>query len=248
MASDILSSWKYLLPMNDEQHASSPLRVLDKHMSEGLWRIVTNVDGLMKLDNEGWEGLVSLMNWCAKRGGMLKPVHTYHVKAHSVLAEDDPALQSYRSMHFILSTGELDNKVPFSVVGCVRTLVRAGESRKYPQLSIAALDLLNVLHEKRIAAMELGATSQPSASDAFWTTCWRKVVEGMAEAAEKSSDSVWLSLVGCLSLPGTIVDSSYLLSSFSTECATTFTLYADGSFPRQAGQLGTDQPSVQCTE
>ena len=54
LANDILSSWKYLLPMNDEQHASSPLRSLDRHIGDGLWRIVSQVDGLSNLNDDGW--------------------------------------------------------------------------------------------------------------------------------------------------------------------------------------------------
>jgi hypothetical protein len=38
-ANDILASWKYLLPQNEEQHAASPLRVFDKHFGEGKSRL-----------------------------------------------------------------------------------------------------------------------------------------------------------------------------------------------------------------
>ena len=192
LANEILPSWKYVLPMNSKQHASSPLRALDRHMGEGLWRLVANVDGLITLDQDGWEGVMSLLNWCAIRGGMLKPKRSNHeMGGHSSgLAEDDPALQAYRSLHLLLHTQELHNKVPCSVVDSLRALTYAGGTRNYPQLSIAALDLLHVLHDKKISSAQSQEWSDAAAMDAFWSTCWRKIVEGIAECAERSADSV----------------------------------------------------------
>jgi hypothetical protein len=66
IANEVLSAWKYLLPVNDEQHASSPLRALDRHIGEGLWRIVAQSDNLLHLNDEGWSGLNSILYWCAK--------------------------------------------------------------------------------------------------------------------------------------------------------------------------------------
>lgn len=190
LANDVLSSWKYLLPMNEQQHAASPLRALDRHMSEGLWRTVMDVNCLVKLNEDGWGGLVALLRWCGKRAGMLKPLPPAATGGPSGLAEDDPALQTYRSLHLIINAEELAAKVPCSIVESVRFLAAAGQNRKYPQLSIASLDLLHVLHEKQIARIDPNLSPDAVASDPFWGSCWRKIVEGMAEAAEKSSDSV----------------------------------------------------------
>ena len=89
MANEVLSAWKYLPPVSDEQHALSPLRALDRHIGDGLWRIVSQVDNLLCLNDDGWEGVVSLLSWCAKRGGALKPISSH---GPSGLPEDDPAL------------------------------------------------------------------------------------------------------------------------------------------------------------
>jgi hypothetical protein len=190
LVNEVLSSWKYLLPMNDQQHSTSPLRALDRHMGEGLWRIVSDATALLKLDDDGWGGLVSLLRWCAMRAGMLKPVPSPAMGGPSGLAEDDPALQTYRCLHLILNATELDSLVPCSIVESVRLLAAAGHSRHYPQLSIASLDLLHVLHEKKIGQVDGDIAPETAAFDAFWSGCWMKIVEGMAEAAEKSSDSV----------------------------------------------------------
>jgi hypothetical protein len=124
------------------------------------------------------------------RAGMLKPVPSPAMGGPSGLAEDDPALQTYRCLHLILNAAELDSLVPCSIVESVRLLAAAGHSRHYPQLSIASLDLLHVLHEKKMGQVDGDITPETAAFDAFWSGCWMKIVEGMAEAAEKSSDSV----------------------------------------------------------
>lgn len=187
LADDVLSSWKFVLPINDDQHALSPLRALDKHIGEGIWRIVTQIDDLLKLGNDGWEGLVALMTWCAVRGWSLKPLRSRDRTTPNSLPEDDVTLQCYRALHLILNTKELEGLLPCSIADTLRALVSAGEKRKYPQLCIATLDLLGILHEKKIASIhERG----PTDSQQFWISCWRKIVEGFADASEKSADSV----------------------------------------------------------
>lgn len=186
MANDILSAWRYLLPVSDEQHKTSPLRALDRHIGEGMWRIIVQVDSLANLNSDGWEGLMSILNWCAKRGGALKPISAH---GPSGLPEDDPALQSYRSLHLILNTKELDNKIPCSISNCLRSLITAGGRRNYAQLSIASLDLLDTLREKK---QESAAGKELHIPDVFWSSCWRKIVEVVAEAAELAADSVCL--------------------------------------------------------
>lgn len=185
LANEVLSSWKYLLPVNASQHASSPLRALDKHIGEGLWRIVAQVDDLVNLKEDGWEGLLSLFNWCAIRGSSVK--HTPSLVGEAGLPEDDVALQCYRSLHLVLNTKELDCKVPVSVVDSLVTLIWAGEIRKYPQLSVATLDLLGNLVQKKMSTVEV--MEDPERTQ-FLTTFWRKVIEGLANTSEKSSDSV----------------------------------------------------------
>lgn len=187
LANDILSSWKYLLPMNDEQHATSPLRALDRHIGEGLWRIVSHIDSISNLNDDGWEGLISLISWCAKRGGALKPIPR---SGAGGLADDDPALHCYRTLHLLLNNRELDNRIPCSIVSSLRSLVVAGGRRRYPQLSTACLDLLSILHEKKVTAEQSSTESDIVLKTSFWTTCWRKIIEGISEAAELSTDAV----------------------------------------------------------
>jgi hypothetical protein len=122
-----------------------------------------------------------------RRGGALRPIPS---GGSSGLAEEDPALQCYRSLHLLLHTKELEEKVPFSIVGSLRCLTAAGGRRNYAQLSIASLDLMSIMYEKKLlAAMKENAVDSP-ALGLFWQTCWRKIVEGMAEAAELSTNSV----------------------------------------------------------
>lgn len=204
LANEVLSAWKYLLPVNDEQHASSPLRALDRHIGEGLWRIAAEVDSLgANLNDDGWEGLMSLLSWCAKRGGALKPISK---QGPSGLPEDDPALQCYRSLHLLLNSNGLDEKIPCSVVWSLRCLIAAGGRRNYAQLSIASLDLLDTLHGKKLRAAEKRIEALPDGAiaDPFWSTCWRKIVEGIAEAAELSVDTVRKSVEQLLTISAII--------------------------------------------
>ena len=187
IADDVLSAWKFVLPRNADQHAVSPLRILDRHFGEGLWRMASDVDYLQSLGSEGWDGLVALLNWCANRGGYLKPVRYHDIEGRPAFGEDDPALQAYRSLHLIINTNELVGNVPESIVESLVILVHVGERREYSQLSVATLDLFSLLLEKRLESLEHGT---PSKVEEFWSSFWRKIVEGIAQAAEKASDTV----------------------------------------------------------
>ena len=192
----------------------------------GLWRVVSQVDGVARLNDEGWEGLLSLLRWCANRGGKLKPVRVNELKSRAVgggISEDDPVLQSYRSLHHLLHADELDAKIPNELAESVCLLVRAGQLRNYPQLSMASLDLLPLLIEKRINALESMPNSDTIAAG-FWTDCWRRCVEGMAAAAELSSDSGVrqhaLSMLTDLFLDkrGNLIPSEHLCAILSDVC------------------------------
>lgn len=186
IATDVLSTWKYLLPAKEDLLGKSSLRALDRHFGEGLWRLSSEIDYLRTLGVEAWEGILAILNWCASRGGYLKPVPYNEIEGRPAFTDDDPALQAYRSLHLLLSTDELLKTVPLSVIDSLRMLVVAGEKRHYSQLSIATLDLLPPFLEKRKAALE----DKESATDVSWALCWRTVVEGIAEAVERSSDTV----------------------------------------------------------
>ena len=165
----------------------SPLELnLDKHLAEGLWRIVQNADGLSQINDEGWLAILGLAEWCAMRGGLRSDDHVV-----GSLAEDDPSLQAFRSLHLILHAVELKDSLPIDqwpqIVRSVRCLVEAGERGHCPKLSIAGLDLLGVLHTRMESMVSKGDESQ------HLLNCWRPLLEAIHEPAEKSRNSVSLS-------------------------------------------------------
>jgi len=103
------------------------------------------------------------------------------------LPEDDPSLQTYKSLHLLLNTSDLDVKTPIGVLDSLRILVAAGDLRNYPQLCIAALDLIYLLLEKKTETMK-NDTSESTSK--MWQASWRRIVEAVAEAAERPRFSV----------------------------------------------------------
>lgn len=196
VSTDVLSSLQYLYPPMAGLRWSSSLSSrlnLDRHMSEGLWRICRNVDGLHQIEPRGWDGLLGLVRHCAMRGG--SATSSLRGGRSGGLAEDDPALQAFRSLHLVLHAPELKESVPFGVAGPVRALVEGGERGNCPKLSVAGLDLLLLLHTRlevliaKEAAMESHGEERkdPSENDGeVWFKCWLPVLEGVAEAAEMS--------------------------------------------------------------
>lgn len=157
----------------------SPLELnLDKHLSEGLWRICRNVDGLTQIDDEGWSGILGLAEWCSMRGGLRSTDQL------GSLAEDDPSLQAFRSLHLILHAVELKDHLQVyrwpQIVRSVRSLVEAGERGYCPKLSIAGLDLLQVLHTR----METLVINESNPQ--HLVQGWVPILEAIREPAEKS--------------------------------------------------------------
>jgi len=157
----------------------SPLELnLDKHLAEGLWRIVRNADGLGHIEDEGWLAILGLTEWCAMRGGLRSDNHD------GSLAEDDPSLQAFRSLHLILHAVELKDSLRVDqypqIVRSVRCLVEAGERGSCPKLSIAGLDLLQVLHTRMESMVVKDGESE------HLLKCWRPIIDAIQEPAEKS--------------------------------------------------------------
>lgn len=184
VADSVLSTWKVVLPIADEQIATSPLRVLDRHFGEGLCRVISQATVLVELGNEGWEGMLSLMNWCGRRGGMLKAVS---FEGPTALPDDDPAMQCYKAVYSLLNTGDTGPEVPFAIVWSLRCLVAAGGNRNHTQLSLASLDLLGVLNERALNHVD---QKNLPADDTFWSNAWRPIIDGISEAAELSCNTV----------------------------------------------------------
>mgnify|MGYP000449625138 CR=1 FL=1 len=158
----------------------SPLELnLDKHLAEGLWKICRNVDGLTQVDTEGWGGILGLAEWCATRGGLRSD-------QLGSLADDDPSLQAFRSLHLILHAVELKDSLQVyrwpHIVRSVRCLVEAGERGHCPKLSIAGLDLLQVLHTRTESLATNDGGSQ------HLLNCWVPILEAISEPAEKSKN------------------------------------------------------------
>jgi hypothetical protein len=162
----------------------SPLRVLDRHFGEGLCRIIAQPGMLAEIGTDGWEGLLAIISWCGRRGSLLKAI-SYGTSA--TLPEDDPAMQCYRAVYLLLNTEEVESRVPFTIAWSLRCLVAAGGNRNHTQLSLASLDLLGVLNERAIRYVERHGLLP---DDQFWSESWRLIVDGIAEAAELSCDTV----------------------------------------------------------
>ena len=101
------------------------------------------------------------------------------------LSEDDPALNTYRSIHLISNAHDLKYLVPFSVVRCVRSLILSGERGNCSKLSVAGLDILFSLHNLFKRRSDDAATVAEADSD--W---WISVIEGIAEAGKTSKFGV----------------------------------------------------------
>ena len=108
--------------------------VLQGHYHSHLTRILVNhvegsssLDDLLHLDDGAWEGLVWLLNWCAKRGCVLKPILSQ--AGTSGLVEDDrTGIQILACAHeYHRSRFQL----PCAVLQSARLLVAAGNTRSW---------------------------------------------------------------------------------------------------------------------
>ncbi|KAL3945256.1 MAG: hypothetical protein SGBAC_000667 [Bacillariaceae sp.] len=174
---EVLSTWSILESIEQGENKMSLMNLFDLHLGEGIWRITRCVDGATKLENSGWNGLFSLSYWCANRGCKLPPVRSSVIGRSVGLAEDDPSLQAYRSLHFFLNASEVKDFVPAKGIATIRCLVAAGNSRNCPKLSIAALDLLQIFASQG---------DEVTKTNDFWQLIWKPVVEGMTEAIKLS--------------------------------------------------------------
>jgi hypothetical protein len=190
IVNDVLETWSILDAIDEGDNKVSLINALDRHLGEGLWRITRHLDDSTQLEEGGWRGLLALTQWCACRGGKLPPVHSSGIGRPVGLAEDDPALHAYRSLHFMLNVSEVKASVPPSVVQCIRTLVTTGEYRNCPKLSIAGLDLLHVLNNQIESTATASDEVDEETKDLIWKSSWRPVLESMAEASQSSSSSV----------------------------------------------------------
>ena len=173
--------WSPLLELN-----------LDKHLAEGLWRIAhQNTDSLSQINDDSLSAILDLLEWCAMRGGL----PSGDPLGSKSLAEDDPSLQAFKSLHLILHDVNLKDSLRVEhwpkIVASVRCLVEAGERAMCPKLSIAGLDLLQLLLTRMEPFITNGSDSQ------LIIKCWVPILEAIAEPGEKSRNGVSFSCLGC---------------------------------------------------
>ena len=190
VCNDILSMWMMLKEIEESETKKSLVNAFDCHLSEGLWRITRCVDSSTELSPQGWGGILALTCWCANRGITLPPVKTDTIGKSVGLSEDDPSLQTYRSVHALLNS-EIKQSIPPGVVKCIRTLVATGEVRRCPKLGTAALDQLRDL-SRIVEAMssDIYRDGADEEKDTYWDKRWVPILESIAEACHSCSSSV----------------------------------------------------------
>ncbi|KAL3921345.1 MAG: hypothetical protein SGILL_002796 [Bacillariaceae sp.] len=190
IANDVLFTWTLLDSCEEDEKKISMLNVLDRHIGEGMWRITRSVDDTCQLSERGWHGILSMIGWSLRRGASLPPLPPAPPGRPAVgLAEDDPSLQAYRSLHFLLNSSEAKSQVPPVVAFCIQMLVVTGDRRNCSKLSIAGLDLLQVLSnhiEETAIANEDQAMFNNETRSEFWKSNWIPVVESVAAASKMS--------------------------------------------------------------
>jgi hypothetical protein len=184
IANEVLGS----LAMWTETTTPREVEELDKHISEGTWRICKSVDGLINLNEDGWERLLMVVRWCAARAGK-SIAQSRQSGRSSGLAEDDPGLQAYRSLHLILHAPELRGLPPASLIVVVDVLVERTAEVGCSKLCLASLDLLHVL-QSRLAGQICAAYAQSGSVDDALVAEWSQVLHVITKAAGNTLDMV----------------------------------------------------------
>ena len=249
LVDEVLSTWRILDSVEETDTKRPLLNILDKHIAEGIWRTARYIDGSSKLSTQGWDGLMSLVQWCANRGGQLPPVRSSLIGSTVGLPEDDPAFQTYRSLHFMLTASEVRMDVPPYAVRSIRALIAAGERRNAPKLSIGALDLLHEVNNMvEVSAPQEDIQDYEDIAESYWKTAWRPVLDCMAEACEHSRYPVSFAAIILWLLPRIYLH--LIFRSFSmyvhniSERSTACLINVDGFLSRQACRPHSRQTSI----
>jgi len=190
IGNDVLSTWSLLDSCQNKETKRCLLDVLGRHIGEGLWRITRCVDDSSQLSEKGWHGILSLIKWSVTYGTSLPPISSTYVGRSVGLADDDPSIQVYRSLHYLLNVSEAKTQVPSVIGDSIFSLVVTGDRRNCVKLSIAALDLLQVLSnlvEGAAVALEKLPQSNVEVRDSFWDKNWRPLIEKVASVSRSSS-------------------------------------------------------------
>jgi len=156
---------------------------LNKHVGEGLWRMCnTDAGGLRVMDTKGWDALLGLIKWCA-----VSAADELESSGIENLSNDDPSLYAFRCLQFLLHSPDLKDAVPFDVVNVIQAIITSGDDKACPQLSVAALDLLLVLHS-RLGVLMINSSVRPDVNDGdcFWLKYWLPVLNCMSDVVEHS--------------------------------------------------------------
>jgi len=191
IGNDVLSTWSLLDSCVNQEKKRCLLDALGRHIGEGLWRITRCVDDSSQLSEKGWHGILSLIKWSATHGASLPPISSTYVGRSVGLADDDPSIQVYRSLHYLLNVSEAKTQVPSIIGESIFSLVVTGDRRNCAKLSIAALDLLQVLSilvEGAAIALQKQSQSIVEVRESFWVINWRPLIEKVANVSRSSSN------------------------------------------------------------
>jgi len=172
------------LSLLSDGKTSREIDELDKHISEGVWRICSNVDGLIILDNQGWMGLLSLIQWCAARAA--KSCLNNEDDGRSVgLADDDPGLKVYQSLHLMLHAPELKNIVPVATTKSIATLVHATDKVGCSKLCLASVDLLHLL-QSIFQSKICNSFNRNGIADDLIVSNWQEILDAISYTLRNS--------------------------------------------------------------
>jgi hypothetical protein len=242
IANDVLSTWSLLDSCLNEETKKCLLDVLGRHIGEGLWRITRCVDDSSKLSEKGWHGILSLVRWSVNYGASLPPISSTYIGRSVGLADDDPSIQAYRSLHYLLNVSEAKTQVPSIISDCIYSLVVTGDGRNCAKLSIAGLDLLHVLSnliEGAAIAYEKESQFTAETRNSFWKKNWLPVIEHIASTSRLSPNpvSLWYNLVYLF--VEMYICFTYLTLISSSDRSTTCALYAYRFILGQTGRSVT---------
>jgi Sec7 domain len=190
IANGVLFTWTLLDTCIDEERKISILDTVDRHLAEGVWRITRCIDGSCQFSEQGWHGVLSLVGWNLRRGASLPQARVSDASSRSIgLPEDDPSLQAFRSLHFLLNVSDAKSEVPTAAGSLIQHLIVTGDRRNCLKLSLAGLDLLQVLNnltEESAILTERTSGFDVETRYVFWKTNWLPVLDTMASSSRLS--------------------------------------------------------------
>jgi hypothetical protein len=184
MADEVITSLCSLVAENTQRE----IEELDKHVGEGILRICSNVNGLPVLTEQGWRGLLRLVAWCAARTGRGTVQWSGGENRSSGLADDDPGLKAYKSLHILVNIEE--NRLSSSIATTIEELIMATERSGCSKLCLAALDLLDSLQSGLASHLRSSGGGCDENMDGEAVASWEVVMQVIAKTARESKNPV----------------------------------------------------------